>query len=193
MDKELGTNDALHPEDLPPVVEFFKKAMAAGIPYQHELRLRRFDGEYRWFDSPGVPIRDDTGRIIRWYVLLTDIEDRVRALARLEQMQADFAHMNRVSVMGELVASLSHEILHPIATARNNARAGMRFLDMGPPNLNEVRDALGCVVRDADRAKDIVERIRNQIKKAPPQKERFDLNAAIKEVLVLAQSVTHRN
>jgi signal transduction histidine kinase len=101
--------------------------------------------------------------------------------------------MNRVSTMGEFAASLSHEILHPIATARNNARAGIRFLDMNPPNLDEVREAFGCVVRDADRARDIVGRMRDHIKKAPPRKERFDLNAAINEVLVLAQSVTHRN
>jgi signal transduction histidine kinase len=91
--------------------------------------------------------------------------------------------------MGELAASLSHEILHPIATARNNARAGMRC----PPNLDEASEALGCVVRDADRAKDIVGRIRNQIKKAPPRKERFDLNAAIKEVIVLGRSAIIKN
>jgi signal transduction histidine kinase len=69
----------------------------------------------------------------------------------------------------------------------------MRFLEMNPPNLGEVREALGCVVRDADRARDIVGRMRDHIKKAPPRKECFDLNAAINEVLVLAQSVIHRN
>ena len=125
-----------------------------------------------------------------------DVTERRRAQderEKLRQLELDFAHMNRVSMMGELAASLSHEILHPIATARNNARAGMRFLEMNPPNLGEVREALGCVVRDADRARDIVGRMRDHIKKAPPRKERFDLNAAINEVLVLAQSVTHRN
>src|ERR1700741_4313131 len=108
--------------------------------------MRRFDGEYRWFDNRGGPIRDDSGRILRWYALLTDIEDRTQALTRLQQMQSDFAHMNRVSMMGELAASLSHEILHPIATARNNARAGMRFLEMKPPNLDEVKEAFACIV-----------------------------------------------
>jgi signal transduction histidine kinase len=108
-------------------------------------------------------------------------------------MEADFAHINRVSMMGELAASLSHEILHPIATARNNARAGIRFLELNPPNLGEAKEALDCVVRDADRARDIVRRMRDHVKKAPPRKEHFDLNAAINEVLVLAQSVTHRN
>src|SRR5258705_13087416 len=191
--KNWGTNDAVHPDDLPRVVEFFKRAMASGIPFQHELRLRRFDGEYRWFDNRGVPIRDDSGRIARWYILLTDIEDRIRALARLEQMQSDFAHMNRVSMMGELAASLSHEVKQPIPTARNNARAALNFLDKQPPDLGEVREALGCVVGDADRAGDIVDRIREHIKKAPPRKDRFDLNAAIDEVIVLARSAILRN
>jgi PAS domain S-box-containing protein len=191
--KNWETGDAVHSEDLPRVLQEFKTSLASGTPFQHELRLRRFDGEYRWFEDRGAPIRDESGRIIRWYVLLTDIDDRVQALARLQQMQSDLAHMNRVSLMGELAASLSHEILHPIATARNNARAGMRFLEMNPPDLDEVREAFGCVVRDADRATDIVGRMRDHIKKAPPRKERFDLNSAINEVLVLARSVTHRN
>src|SRR4029077_17151352 len=74
-----GTNDAVHPEDLPRILELFKRAMASGVPFNFELRLRRFDGEYRWFDNRGVPIRDGSGHIARWYVLLTDIEDRIRA------------------------------------------------------------------------------------------------------------------
>jgi PAS domain S-box-containing protein len=191
--KNWGTNDAVHPEDLPRVVEFFKKAMASGIPFQHELRLRRFDGEYRWFDNRGVPIRDDSGRIARWYVLLTDIEDRMRALARLDQMQSDFAHMNRVSVMGELVASLSHEIAQPIASVGIYARAAQNFLDMQPADLGEVREALAGIVGNADRAGDIIGRIREQIKKAPPRKERFDLNAAIDEVIELGRGAIIKN
>jgi C4-dicarboxylate-specific signal transduction histidine kinase len=108
-------------------------------------------------------------------------------------MQSDFAHINRVSMMGELAASLSHEIAQPIASARNNARAAQNFLKMQPPDLDEVREALSCVVADADRSGEIIDRIREQMKKAPPRKERFDLNAAISEVIVLAQSVSLRN
>jgi PAS domain S-box-containing protein len=183
-----GTNGTVHHEDLPHVAEVFTRAIAAGIPYQIEQRLRRFDGQYRWFDNRGIPIRDDSGRIVRWYILLTDIEDRTRALARLHQMQSDFAHMNRVSTMGELAASLSHEITQPIASARNNARAAQNFLDMQPSDLSEVREALACAVGDVDRAGDIIDRIREHMKKAPPRQERFDLNAAINEVIVLARS-----
>ena len=191
--KNWEATDAIHPEDLPHVAEIFTRALACGIPFQHDQRLRRFDGEYRWFENRGVPVRDDADRIVRWYVLMTDIEDRKRALAQLEQMQSDFAHINRVSMMGELAASLSHEITQPIGSARNNARAAMNFLDMQPPDLSEVREALGCVVGDTDRAGDIVDRIRDHIKKTPPRKEHFDLNEAINEVIVLGRSAIIKN
>jgi signal transduction histidine kinase len=92
-----------------------------------------------------------------------------------------------------LTATLAHEVLHPIATARNNARAGMRFLDLNPPNLGEVRDALDCVVRDADRAKDIVGRIRDHVKKTPPRIDCFDLNDAIAAVLAMARGAIENN
>jgi PAS domain S-box-containing protein len=191
--KNWGTNDVVHPENLPDALELFKRGIASGNPFNFEVRIRRFDGEHRWFNNHGVPIRDDSGRIARWYVLLTDIEDRTRALARLEQMQSDFAHMNRVSMMGELAASLSHEITQPIASARNNAHAAQNFLDMQPPHLSEVREALSCVVGDAGRAGDIIDRIRDHIKKAPPRKEHFELNEAIKEVILLGRGAIITN
>ena len=112
---------------------------------------------------------------------------------RLRQLESDFAHINRVSMMGELAVSLSHEIMQPIASARINACAALNFLDKQPPDLGEVRQALARVVGDADRAGDIVDRIRAHMKKAPPRKEHFDLNVAINEVLLLARSAIIRN
>jgi PAS domain S-box-containing protein len=191
--RNWGTNGTIHPDDLPNLAEVFTKSIAAGVPYGTEARVRRFDGEFRWFEIRGIPVRDASDRIVRWYSLLTDTEDRTQALARLQQMQSDFAHINRVSMMGELAASLSHEIAQPIASARNNARAAQNFLKMQPPDLGEVREALSCAVGDADRAGEIIDRIREQIKKAAPRKECFDLNVAINEVIVLARSVTLRN
>src|SRR6516164_5430928 len=125
-----------------------------------------------------------------------DLTERKRAQEeheRLRQLESDLAHVNRLSIMGELAASLAHEMLHPIATARNNARAGMRFLEMSPANLEEAREALGCVVRDADRAKDIVSRMRDHIKKAPPRREPFDLNEAVSEVIVMVRGAITKN
>jgi PAS domain S-box-containing protein len=191
--KNWGTNEAVHPEDLPHIFDLFQKGIASGTPFNFELRMRRFDGEYRWFDNRGVPVPDNSGRIARWYVLLTDIEERTRALARLEQMQSDFARMNRVSMMGELAASLSHEITQPIAAARNYARAALNFSDQQPPNLAEVKKQLGHVVGAVDRSGEIIGRIRDHIKKAPPRKVCFDLNTSIDEVIALARSAITRN
>src|SRR3984957_9623252 len=108
-------------------------------------------------------------------------------------MQSDFVHMNRVSVMGELVASLSHEITQPIASARIYACAAQNFLNMQPPDLGGVREALASIVGNAGRAGDIIDRIRDQIRHAPPRKERFDLNAAIDEVIGLGRSAIIKN
>jgi C4-dicarboxylate-specific signal transduction histidine kinase len=96
-------------------------------------------------------------------------------------------------MMGELAASLSHEIAQPIATARNNARAAMHFLARSPSEPGEAEEALACVLNDADRAAEILGRIRDQIKKTPPRVERIDLNRAIADVIALAQSAIIQN
>src|SRR3979490_198120 len=85
--KDWATTDMVHPEDLPHMLENFKRAIASEIPYHFEQRLRRFDGEYRWFETRGGAVSDDTGRIVRWYVLLTDIEDRKRAEDALRESE----------------------------------------------------------------------------------------------------------
>src|SRR5262249_54456203 len=95
--------------------------------------------------------------------------------------------------LGQLAASLAHEITRPIASARNNALAALNFLDHQPPDLGEIREALGCLVGDTDRAGDLIERMREHIKKVPLRNERFDLNGAVNEVIVLARRAIIEN
>jgi signal transduction histidine kinase len=111
--------------------------------------------------------------------------ESTRRERQYREAQSELAHANRVETMGQLTASIAHEIKQPIATARNNARAALNFLGMHPPDLSEVKEALECIVADADRAGDIVDRIAYCIKKEPPRKEVVDLNAAILEVIDL--------
>ena len=113
--------------------------------------------------------------------------EKQRSLA-LAQVQAELAHVSRVTTLGQLTASIAHEVTQPIAAARINARAALNFLDAQSPDLGEVREVLAWIVDDADRAGAIIDRIRDHIKKAPPRRERFDLKAAINEVIMLAQS-----
>jgi C4-dicarboxylate-specific signal transduction histidine kinase len=96
-------------------------------------------------------------------------------------------------MMGELAASLAHEIAQPIAAARNNTRAAMHFLDRSAPDPGQIREALAAGVDDADRAGEILDRIRAHIKKAPPRKESVDLNQAINDVIALAQGAIIKN
>ena len=169
-------------------IQCLKKRMIAGEAITFETRHQRKDGT-------SFPVEVRVGQFEqggpRYLCSVRDITERKRAQGeheRLHQLEADLAHVNRMSIMGELAASLAHEILHPIATARNNARAGMRFLERSPPNLAEVKEALSCIVRDADRAKDIVGRMRDHIKKAPPRRAPFDLNEAVHEVIATVRS-----
>ncbi|MBV9537510.1 MAG: GHKL domain-containing protein, partial [Acidisphaera sp.] len=116
-----------------------------------------------------------------------------RAEASVQTVQAELARVGRITTLGQFTASIAHEIAQPIGSARNNARAALNFLDRKPPELGDVREALDCIVDDADRARDIIDRIRDHIKKAPPRKHRFDLNDAITEVIALARSAIAGN
>jgi PAS domain S-box-containing protein len=186
----------IHPDDRDRVAETVQEAVRQKTDFTTEFRILLPDGTVKYLEGTSHHLFSSEGALLEAMTSTVDVTERRRAQderEKLRQLELDFAHINRVSMMGELAASLSHEILHPIATARNNARAGMRFLEMNPPNLDETREAIACVVRDTDRAKDIVGRMRDHIKKAPLRKERFDFNSAINEVIVLAQSVIHRN
>jgi signal transduction histidine kinase len=111
--------------------------------------------------------------------------ESTRRERQYREMQSELAHANRVATMGQVTASIAHEIKQPIAAARNNARAALNFLDKSPLDVAEVREALTCIVNDADRASDVVDRIGSLIKRAPARKEVIDLNAAILEVTAL--------
>ncbi len=115
------------------------------------------------------------------------------AEASLQTVQAELTRVSRVTTLGQLTASIAHEIAQPIGSARDNAHAALNFLDRQPPDLGEVREALAGVVGDADRARDIIDRIRDNIKKAPPRKLHFDLNETLNEVLVLARNAITKN
>ncbi|WP_046868407.1 AAA family ATPase [Microvirga massiliensis] len=191
----LGTawwNHALDLETEPEKWRLVWETLEARKPFRDVVyRTVGGDGSPMYVKASGKPVFDPNGEFRGYRGTGTDVTAVVRAQEereRLRQLESDFAHMNRVSMMGELAASLSHEIAQPIASARNNARAALNFLNRQPPDLDEVREALGCIVGDADRGGDIVDRIRDHIKKAPPRKDYFDLNAAINEVIVLARS-----
>jgi PAS domain S-box-containing protein len=178
--EKVGTI-AVHPEDQDRIVRRLDASFASGEPFEEEMRIRRTDGEYRWFLSRAVPLRDKRGKVVKWYGAATDIQDRKRA----EQLQADLAHTNRVSTMGELVASISHELAQPITVTTANAKASLRWLQHDPPELTEVRKGTERIVEAGTLASEIINRLRSLYKKSSPKRELVAINQVIDEMVLL--------
>jgi PAS domain S-box-containing protein len=185
-----GWQDAVHPNDLSRALTTWQESQASGNTLEYEARiLRSADGDYRWFQTRAVPVRDKRGKIVKWYGVINDIEDR----KRVEQLQADLAHVNRVSTMGELTASLAHEIKQPIGAAVTNAEACARLLDRGQPDVFEAREAALEVVKDAGRAAHIIDRVRSLYRKGSSQMDSVDVNELIGEMLLILHNEAHRH
>jgi PAS domain S-box-containing protein len=313
----LGWQTAVHPDDLNRHLDVFRTSSAAGLPFEDEVRFRRADAKYRWFLVQATPLRDERGNIVRWYGVVTDIEERKRAeetlreqanllslthdaicvcdmdgvlkywnhgaqelygwtaqevigklthevlqtifpvslseivaevvrterwegevaqtkkdgrqivvasrwslqrdekrspvgfletnnditqrrraeeeRERLRQELAHLAHLNRVSTMGELTASLAHEIKQPIGAAVTNAEACLRLLDRDQPDLPEAREAALDMVRDARRAADMIDRVRSLYRKGSSQPEMVDVNEVIGEMVVILSNEANRH
>jgi PAS domain S-box-containing protein len=184
-----GWQRALHPEDLVRHSEKWRVSVASGEVFEDEARFCRApDGKYRWFLVRGVALRDQHGNIVNWYGTLTDIEDRKRTeqeREKLRQLEADLAHTNRVNTLGEMAASLAHEIKQPIAAAMTSANSCIEWLAHEPPNLDRARAAAAKVDRYGNRAAEIIDRIRSFYRKSPPQRQLVDVNGIIHELLTL--------
>jgi len=121
-------------------------------------------------------------------VIARDLTDLMEASEALRQTQTELAHANRVTTMGQLAASIAHEVNQPITGVVTNADAALRWLGGQPPDLKEVREALDDVIKDGNRAGEVIERIRALIKKVPPPRDRLDINETILEVIALTRS-----
>jgi PAS domain S-box-containing protein len=313
------TSEAIHAEDRPRVVQEFLRSTAAGIPYEYEARLLRFDGVYRWFQVRGVPVRDADGRILRWCVLLTDIEEKKRAEDALKRSEAflaegqrlsrigtlswrvetdeitwseelyrifgferdvpvtldligtrvhpediplmndmverargavrdfeyehrllmpdssvkylhliahgirdndgrleyigavqdvtqrqssqealakarsELAHVASVTSLATLTASIAHEVNQPLSGIVTNASTSLRMLTLDPPNVDGARETARRTIRDANRASDVITRLRALFSKKDTIAEQVDLNDATREVIALSLSELQRD
>src|SRR4029453_3918880 len=119
---------AVHPEDIDRHLEKWRASLATGAPFENEARRRAADGEYRWFLALSVPLRDEQGNILKWYGITMEIEDRKRAEEAFREAQIELAHVTRMSTLGEMSASIAHEINQPLAALVNNAGAFLGWL-----------------------------------------------------------------
>jgi len=180
-----GWQRMLHPEDRERVLNAWRESVRTGTPYEQEERHRGADRQYRWFLARGVPLRDTTGRIIRWYGTNTDIEDRKRAEWALQEAQAGLSHVMRVTAMGELVAAIAHEVNQPLAAIVTNANFCLRQFSSATSNSDKLREAISEIVNDGTRASAVISRIRALLQKSAPERVAVDVNQIIQEVTML--------
>jgi PAS domain S-box-containing protein len=158
-----------------------------------EKRYLRKDGGVMWADVSTVFVPASGSTSAFFSVVIVDITERKRAEEELHRREAELAHVSRVTTMGELAASIAHEVNQPLAGIVTNANASLRWLAGHSPNLAEAREAIRRIIRDGNRAGDVVLRMRALFKKASTAKERLDINEAIEGVVILTQSQLKRN
>jgi PAS domain S-box-containing protein len=186
--------DPLHAEDRERVSRGYWDGIRSGRGFTMEARfLRARDGTYRWHLIRAVPVRDAEGNILRFVGTSTDVHDWRQAQEALRNTQTEFAHVTRVMTMGELTASIAHEVNQPLGAIVTSAAAGARWLATKPPQMDKARRALERIASDGKRAAEVIRRIRALMKRQAPRKEWLDINEAIREVIELAQYQLRRS
>jgi PAS domain S-box-containing protein len=184
---------AVHPEDREIAAKSFWEGVHSGQGFAMETRsLRAQDGTYRWHLNQAVVLRDSEGKVRRFVGTSTDIDDQKRTEEALRQAQGDLARINRATTMGELAATLAHEISQPISGATTNANVCLRSLERDKPDLDTVRKAVARIVRDAQRATEIIGRIRSQFERGALNRGAIDVNEIIPETIALLRDEAAR-
>jgi PAS domain S-box-containing protein len=182
----------VHPEDRAKWQGVIERAIGQRSDYEMEFRILLPGGTVKYIHTVGHPVLNASGDLVQFVGSSMDISASKRAEEALRQARADLAHVNRVTTMGELTASLAHELNQPIAAAVTNANTCLRWLTRDHPDVEEARAAAMRIVKDGTRAADIIGRIRLAFKKDTPQPELVDVNEVIREMIVLLGGETRR-
>jgi C4-dicarboxylate-specific signal transduction histidine kinase len=181
-----------HPEDEVLVKQTIEQAAQTGKDFDFEHRLLMLDTSVKYLRVVAHVTKDKWGGF-EFFGAVMDITANKRGEEALRQAQAELAHVTRRTTMGELAASIAHEVNQPLAGIVMNGNASLRWMAADPPNLDEAREAIQRVIRDGKRAGDVIARIRTLFKKANKVREQLDINEAIQEVLVLMRNEMQRN
>ena len=182
----------LHPEDRPIVEQTYGAARLKKAEFEWDSRIVLPDGAVKSIRTVGHPILNQSGDLVEFVGTFMDVTERKQAEEALRQAQADLAHVSRVTTLGEMAASIAHEVDQPLSGVVINANACVRFLTGASPNLDEVRDGLQAIARDGRRASDVIARIRALARRTPTEKEPLDINDVIRDVVALAEGEARR-
>ena len=174
----------LHPDDRDRVRHTIDDAIQSGEDFDSEYRLILPDGIVRWMSTRGSVHFDDAGKPARLLGISIDITARKQAELDAQRDRAELSHLSRVALMGEMSASIAHELNQPLAGILSNAAAGQRFIDHGDVDLREIRELLGDIIADGRRASDVVRGIRGMVKKEQVARRSVDLNEVVMDACV---------
>jgi PAS domain S-box-containing protein len=175
----------VHPEDRARVEQTIDRASSDGKDFEHGYRLLMPDGSVKHVHATAHAVTDASGGI-EFVGAVTDVTSRKRAEAELHEAQANLAHVTRVTALGELAASIAHEVNQPLAAVVTNAAACLRWLDRDPANLNEARATLRSIINDGNRAGEVIQRVRALVNKTTDRKA-LHINEVVNEVISLVQ------
>ena len=178
-----GWESFIHPDDREETAKAFFRAIETGESYSAINRLRRADGEYRWHHTMGEPLRDSQGKILQWYGLSIDIDERKRAEDRLRDTRIKLAKASRLATVAELAGSIAHELNQPLMSILANAQAAKRWLNAAPPNVMEVNSSIERIIRDARAADETMQHIRALFKQESFDKKDVNIPDIIREVV----------
>jgi PAS domain S-box-containing protein len=182
----------IHPGDRAKWEEAIERAVGEKSDYDVEFRILLPGATIKYIHTVGHPVLDGSGELLQFVGSSTDITERKRAEESSRQAQADLAHVNRVTTMGELTASVAHEVNQPIAAAVTNAKTCLRWLTRAEPDVEEARAAAMRIVKDGTRAAEIIKRIRLLFKKGTSEREIVDVSEVIREMIILLRGEAMR-
>ena len=188
-----GWLKSIHPDDAYRVARTWMSSVTTGTPYRVEVRtLRAADRTYRWCVTSALPLLDPQGQILKWHGTIVDMHDWKQAQEELRNTQAELAHINRAMTMGELAASIAHEVNQPLAAIIASGDSCTAWLANEPPNLDKARTAASRVIQAAMQASDIVQRIRALFKKTPSTTTPLEINDVITETVSFVDGEVRR-
>jgi len=194
LEEAVGRNifDLIVPDELRNVAQSYKELVTFGQRVDAESVRRRKDGTRLHVSFVVAPVSVAGGQIAI-YSMYQDMTERKQAEEDLRKAQADLAHVTRVTTLGEMTASIAHEVNQPLAAVVTNGQACLRWLARQSPDLEEARDAIGRIIKEGNRASEVIGRIRALVKKSPPRRDQLDINDIILEVIALTRSEVQQN
>lgn len=190
LEQEVGNGwaEGVHSDDLQQCLKIYAESFDARRPFSMEYRLRRHDGEYRWILDKGVPRYDSEGNFLGYIGSCVDFTERKLAEAEALRRQTELAHVVRVSTMGELAASIAHELSQPLGAILSNAAAAEMLLDKNPPEMKELHAILEDIRKDDLRASEVVRRMRGLLRKGERKWQPLNVNFVVEDVLRIIRS-----